>query len=892
MNQKMVLCRALVYLLLLASGWLGINGELTFGLNGQWKVTNANGSVSIPGQVPGSVHTALISAGILSDPYYRFNDDLYKWVARDNWTYTFNFAVTSDFTNKHNVKLVSKGLDTIADVTLNGILIGSSTNMFVHHVWDVKHAIKVGENVIQVAFLSPITYSATRSREYPYDVPPDCPPPVQHGFCHPNFIRKEQCSFSWDWGPGFAPIGIWKDVYLEAFDDPILRDVVAIPYEVGTPIPSWWMNVTMNFDLGNLSSNESVDATIIIWFPTLHYQFTFAITLDIDHEQISKQVSVPQAQTWFPHGYGPQPLYSLNVTLKIPSGETSWRSMKVGFRKVELVQEKIANSTGLSFYFKINTIPIFIKGSNWIPADAFQERITPGNMSRLLQSAVDANIHALRVWGGGVYEQDEFYELCDELGIMVWQDFMFACAMYPVDEPFLSSVAEEVRYQVRRLSNHPSVIAWSANNENEGALRQDWYNTSRNFTLYDNDYVTLYIGVIREIVLSKATGLPFLSSSPSDGQLTEMQGWVAKDPTSVYYGDVHYYNYNADCWNISSFPKPRFASEYGVQSWPSFQTLSPVSIATDWSYTSTFSDHRQHHTFGQSQMLAQIQRHFNLPSSKDPLIYFKNMLYLTQISQALCIKFETEHYRRLQSILVDGQGHCMGALYWQFNDIWQAPTWSSIEYGGKWKMLHYYVKDFFSPVLASGMIQGGDVYGYSITDRVNLVNASFVTSVWLWTDLKARYQVTNYFSQNISSSKMVIKTPLNAGLLQKAGCGHQDPLLSCFITMAIYHSNSTQLSPTNPIFLASFSEVVGLKKPTIKISSVSKVGSDEFLVTLKTSTIAPFTWLDSGSLRGRFSQNGFLMMTPSLSVSFFAWEPTSAEELTKSLTVSSLMDLY
>ncbi|XP_063965310.1 beta-mannosidase-like isoform X1 [Lytechinus pictus] len=882
-------------LIVLASCWLQTNGELTFDLNGQWKLTNSNGSISIPGQVPGSVHTDLISSGILSDPYYRFNDDLYKWVGRENWTYTHSFTVPSELVKKHNVKLVSKGLDTIANITLNGIPVGSSTNMFVRHVWDVTPVLKVGENIIQVAFESPITFSATRFSSYPYDVPPDCPPPVQHGFCHPNFIRKEQSSFSWDWGPGFAPIGIWKDIYLEAFDDPILRDVTAISYESGNSVSEppnpGWLNITMYFDLGNLPSNESINATVLVWFPTMNYTKIFDIEIDIDHDQISKQVFVPKAELWYPHGYGSQTLYPLNVTLKISrSGETSSRSMKVGFRNVELVQEKIANSTGLSFYFKINNIPIFIKGSNWIPADAFQERITRSNLTGLLQSAIDANIHALRVWGGGVYERDEFYELCDELGIIVWQDFMFACAMYPVDEVFRSSVAEEVHYQVRRLSSHPSIIAWSANNENEKALRKDWYDTSRNFTRYENDYIALYIGVIREIVLSQATGLPFMSSSPSNGLLTEMQGWVAKDPSSVYYGDVHYYNYSADCWDVSSYPKPRFASEYGVQSWPSFRTLGPVSIATDWSYSSAFSNHRQHHMFGQAQILAQIQRHFNLPSSKDHLVYFKDLLYLTQVSQALCIKFETEHYRRLQSILVDGQGHCMGALYWQLNDIWQAPSWSSIEYGGQWKMLHYYVKDFFSPILASGMIQDEELYGYSVTETDNLVDASFVTSIWSWTDLKPKYQVTNQFSQNALSSKMVLRIPLD-DLLQKAACG-SNPLPTCFVTMVIYHNNSTQLSPINPLFLSSFSDVIGLKKPVIRISSVSKVLTDEFLITLKTSSIAPFTWLDSGGLRGRFSQNGFLMMTPSISVTFFAWESMSTEELANSLTVSSLMDLY
>ncbi|XP_071481177.1 beta-mannosidase-like [Diadema antillarum] len=866
-------------------------GISTFDLAGTWKIVNGNGSIAVSGHVPGSVHTSLINASILSDPYYRFNDDLYRWVAMDNWTYSLDFIVKDDFANKSNVKLVCNGLDTVANVTLNGIPIGQSSNMFVRKVWDVKKALKVGHNTIQVAFESAVTYAASRFSRYPYDVPRDCPPSVLQGICHRNFIRKEQCSFAWDWGPAFAPVGIWKDIYLEAFDEPVIRDVVAVPYRGGKPM-SWWLNITVHFDLGDIDEGQTVASALYVQIPNLLVNKTFPVSINEDVTQISLQVQAPQAETWWPHGYGSQPLYPMTVSLKTTkSSEVSQRNLRVGFRTVQLVQEKIANSTGLSFYFRINNKAIFIKGSNWIPADAFQERITPERLSRLLQSAVDANMHALRVWGGGIYEQDRFYELCDEMGIILWQDFMFACAMYPTDEDFLQSVREEVTYQVRRLNNHPSVIAWSANNENEGALRQNWYGTNKNFTLYASDYVTLYISVIWEIVVSKATGLPFMSSSPSNGIQTQEQGWIAKNPQSTYYGDVHYYNYNADCWNVSSYPKPRFASEYGVQSWPSFETLSHVSIATDWSYDSAFSAHRQHHALGQSQMLAAIQRHFNLPSSKDQLKYYKDLLYLTQISQALCIKFETEHYRRLRSLLMDGQGHCMGALYWQLNDIWQAPTWSSIEYGDKWKMLHYYAKDFFAPAMLSGVVQDGDLLIYGISDTHTFSNATYLLSVRSWSSFTPVFSSVGAFSQPAGSSKLILLTSL-ASLLGLGRCGEDSqvpPERACFITLEI--SDPEVAAPVNFVFPASFSDV-GLKKANIVITAVTAMGSNQFNITLKTDSVAPFTWLESSKIRGRFSTNGFLFYKASVAVVFFAWQPTSSSELAGSLKVSSLMDIY
>ncbi|XP_072031155.1 beta-mannosidase-like [Amphiura filiformis] len=859
-------------------------------LNGMWQVVNANKSISIKGSVPGSVHTALMENSVIKDPYYRLNDVDYRWIANDNWTYTTDFTVSKDILSKQRVVLVCHGLDTVASISINGAVVGDSSNMFIRYVFDIKEHLKSGANTITIAFQSAPSYANQKSTSHQYQVPPECPPAVQHGICHPNFIRKEQCSFSWDWGPAFAPQGIWKNISIEAYNTAVIRDVMVHTFMTKDGIAGpWGINVTVFFDPTN-----QAEGTLTVEIPELNIKSHMNLTLSSKSSHVSMLVKHLQSiKAWWPNGYGEQRLYAVNVAFENQTlGEKCSRKLKIGFREVKLVQETIKGSTGLSFYFKINNRPIFLKGSNWIPADAFQERIDKSRLKNLLQSTVDANMHALRVWGGGVYEQDILYEICDELGILIWQDFMFGCAMYPTDDAFLKSVQLEAAQQIRRLSSHPSILIWAGNNENEGALQQDWYGTNVSYSLYRDDYVKLYIDTIREQVLLHDPNerRPFVSSSPSNGLETEKEDWVAWNPQDTHYGDVHYYNYGADCWDVSTFPKPRFASEYGYQSWASFETLAKVSEKSDWSYSSNFSEHRQHHLLGNQEMTALAQKHFNLPSSTDPLQMYKDTLYLTQISQAMCIKSETEHYRRLQSTIVDGEGHTMGALYWQLNDIWQAPTWASIEYGGKWKMLHYYAKNFFAPVLASGMVQDKQLYVYVITDVQDLQNCKLRINIHKWDTLDKPMDTitTQQFNQSHQSAIVQYKNSLD-DLIKLSGCS--DKTKDCFLTFEVLSSTSEVISPVNSLFLYSFNEASGLAKPRF-MAKVAQKSPNVFTIHLTTDHVTPFTWLETPGIRGRFSDNGFVMVESAVIVVFYAWESTTTTDIQNAITVTSLMNIY
>uniref|UniRef100_A0A673L2X4 Beta-mannosidase n=1 Tax=Sinocyclocheilus rhinocerous TaxID=307959 RepID=A0A673L2X4_9TELE len=807
-------------------------------LNGKWQLMNSNSSVSLSAEVPGCVHTTLQRQGFISDPYYRFNDLAYRWISLDNWTYTTLFSVPTHVRGKGKAVLVFEGVDTVSTISLNGVTIGKTDNMFRRYDFEVTGLLKDEENVLQVWVMSAVTYASQRSHAHTeYRVPPDCPPPVQKGECHVNFIRKAQSSFSWDWGPSFPTLGIWKGVRLEVFNT--------------SRVLSYTTILVNNNNLDIYDDNKCV-----------HF----------------KSVSL-----WWPFGHGEQFLYYLTIDVNLEGGET----FNVAFRTVELVQEPIPSSPGLSFYFRINGKPIFLKGSNWIPVHAFQDQVTTDMITILLRSAQKANMNALRVWGGGVYEQDIFYSLCDMYGIMIWQDFMFACALYPTEKDFIQTVREEVTQQVRRLKSHPSVVIWSGNNENEAAIATDWFNISvAARPLYVKDYVNLYVENIRDIVLQEDSTRPFLVSSPTNGVESEKEGWVAKDPYDPHYGDTHYYSYYKDCWDWTAFPRTRFASEYGFQSWPSLSTLSKVSVSSDWDFSSNFSAHRQHHEDGNQQMLKQAELHYILPNSTDPVQKYRDTIYITQVMQAQCVKIQTEFYRHSRSDIIEGKGHTMGTLYWQLNDIWQGPSWSSVEFGGKWKMLHYWATDFYAPILSAGVEDKGDLLIYGVSDsHSEKHNVKTKVRLHSWSSFNAVCSLeSNVTKIKAGGSTLVFQHSISALLTQCGNCTRR----SCIVAFHLSSPEGQLISPHNHIFLSSPRYAEGLQKPNITDTGIVQ----NFFVTLHCSFPAVYVWLDVDNIPGHFDVNGFLMLSKKSTVLFGAWRPTTAEEITANLHITSLRDVY
>ncbi|KAG8519394.1 Beta-mannosidase, partial [Galemys pyrenaicus] len=955
-------------LLLLALCWARPGAAVRrLSLRGSWTVRGGNGSLALAGEVPGCVHTALLRRGLIQvrarvqtglgpGPGWesrrrlplrkaraswgaRFNDLKYRWISWNNWTYSKEFKIPFNISEWQKVVMIFEGVDTVSKILLNNVTVGRTDNMFVRYSFDVTRLLRA-ENRVELQFQSPVLYAAQRSAAHTsYEVPPACPPAVQKGECHVNFVRKEQCSFSWDWGPAFPTQGIWKDVSIEAYN------VCHLKYLTFAPLyddyaQEWTLEIESSFDV---VSPKPVGGQVTVSIPKLQTQQTHTIVLQPGERtvqlcvRVSKNINV---ETWWPRGHGPQTGYDMLVLFKLDGGLVIQKSAKVYFRTVELVEEPIKGSPGLSFYFKINGLPIFLKGSNWVPADSFQDRVSTDLLRRLLQSAVDANMNVLRVWGGGVYEQDAFYELCDELGLMVWQDMMFACALYPTDRDFLESVQQEVAHQVRRLKPHPSVVIWSGNNENEAALKMNWFGVG-DMRTYLKDYVTLYVHTIRKAVLSGDKTCPFVTSSPTNGAESVAEGWLATHPYDTHFGDTHFYDYTQDCWDWRVFPKARFVSEYGYQSWPSFSTLeqtgmrfaktrllreapavtsglgegrgclaplparppqSPcgggstglcelqnrcwVSSAEDWFYESNFSSHRQHHSGGNAEMLQQAALHFKLPQNPDPVRRFKDTIYLTQVVQAQCVKTETEFYRRSRSEVVRGEGHTMGALYWQLNDIWPAPSWASLEYGGKWKMLHYFAQRFFAPLLPVAFESDGVLFVHGVSDLPAGCTVTLTVRVHAWRSLAPLCSLrSGPLALRAGEARLLLRKPV-AGLL--TGCQNCSRR-ACLLSFDLSEDSGLQ-SPTNYHFLTSPKDAEGLRRPNIT-AAVSQQG-DAFAFDLQTSAVAPFVWLDVGSIPGRFSDNGFLMTQKTQRVLFHPWAPTSRPALERALRVTSLTDLY
>lgn len=882
----------------------------TLDLNGQWTVSDESRpgeGLTFNGTVPGSIYTTLLDHKKIGDPYYRDNDIKYKWIARDDWSYTRTFDVTPAMMSQRSVVLVCEGLDTVATVYVNNKVVGKSDNMFVRYVFDIKSYLQVGSNTIIILFSSPVNYVIQEAQSYPYDVPPKALVPQYRGENQVQFIRKCQCSFSWDWGPSFPSMGIWRNIYIQSYSSAVIRDVTAVTtvdtdgqwlltIEVFTEVPP---GVTVT---GKMEAR--LDSTAV--------SLNIPVKLTQNSSNVVMPLYIPKntnINKWWPNGYGNQTLYKLYIFFTSSDGqEMVGKSIQVGFRTVELVEDYVSNnhSLGRTFYFKINGLPVFFKGSNWIPADSFLERVTQSRIDNLLQSAKDVNINVLRVWGGGIYEMEEFYDTADRLGIMIWQDFMFGCAMYPTHQSFLDSVTKEVTYQVRRLKHRPSIVIWSGNNENEKALRQSWYNTDVNFTLYYNDYVKLYRDVVYKVVQKEDPGRPFIASSPGNSQESMAEGWVAKMPWDEHYGDIHEYKYLDPFFLPSSFRIPRFSSEYGLQSLPSYESLETVLDKPDLNYWSDMMDHRQHHPFGMVEMLTENIMYLNLPNNPDKVQLFKDQIYITQIDQAIGMKTETEHYRRWQNRLDDtGRGLTMGAMYWMLNDIWQAPTWSSLEYSGKWKMLHYFAKQFLAPLLISPTQEGDNIQVYVVLDQISTsvqrhpqtgqiqfkpvhssgTTGTLYTQMYSWDNMTPlRTWSHNYNLQK--TTEMVFQADVNT-MMSDAGCIRTK---NCFL---YFHLGDPVNGPTNWFPLSTFKDAIGLKNASVQVESIKEVVPNrQYNITLSTSAIAPFVWLEAYQVMGRFSDNGFLMVLPKKVITFYCWTDVTVDSLNFALSVKSLMDIY
>ncbi|KAI7817937.1 glycoside hydrolase superfamily [Gamsiella multidivaricata] len=890
----------------------------TIDLNGEWHLSSQDQSVRVKATVPGQAHLDLIQANVLKeDPYYGINyvKDSMRKLIETTWVYEKDFFLDDSMVYAIAI-LDCEGLDTIATITLNGERVGCTQNQFRRYLFDVGAFLKPGPNILRIQFEDAVKHAKKKAAAYPYYVPDMFNmSTAQHGFPHRNFIRKEQCSFSWDWGPAFAPCGIWRPISLKLDEQGILVKSWYLKTSYKAIRDAWEVQIHLELVCDrdqNLVAKLRFDKGL----PATEHQLM--VTAGQCTTEHSFFVELSPVNRWWPRGYGEPTLYSVEVTLLNDNASTvASHIFQCGFVESELIQDPLTEGRdGESFNFRINGVDMFAKGTNWIPGHVFDRMMTMEQKRSLLQSCVAANMNMIRIWGGGRYESNEFYRICNELGIMVWQEFMFACALYPTNDEFLENIRQEVSDQTKRLMVHPCIVLWSGNNENQEFIVKGWDKaTVRNPYLFTVDYHKLYVETIMSSLNKLDTSRPFISTSPSAGVICKTpytERYVLQDSERGLYGDVHFYDYKHNGLHVEHYPNARFVSEYGAQSMPSFRAWRKISSPDDWHPLSTLSVHRNHHKSGQLEMLEQIEHQFQLPAALSKYYHanFKDVseilidisenlfdlfCYLTQCVQARSIVNQTEHYIRGRS----EDRRTMGALYWQLNDIWPAPTWSSIEHGGRWKPLHYYIKHSFADVLVSGY-QPAKTRSLRIhisNDRSTPIEGQLFVRSYDITSGQATTSTSVSFTVNSHSSELVMQ--VTSDLLGDDGALAPRLLLATAKITSKVCNKTYEMLPQifpvrDPFLLACLKKDPGISVVELVVREGALRSEYQIHITLQSLSIAGFVCLewDRDGVEGYFDENAFwLLPEEPKAIIFYGKGDMSAVDTQKSdLQIRSLSD--
>lgn len=636
-------------------------------LNNDWimKKANSNENISYMCDVPCSVYKTLIDCKAIENPFYRENEEAATEISEEDYCFSKAFEADGEILSQDFIKLCFDGLDTICEVRLNGHLLGKTNNMHCSYEFDVKGILKGGENRLEVLCRSPIKYiNEKQAQRRLWGVGH-----AMDGYTH---IRKPHCMFGWDWGPKLPDMGIWRDVTLCGYGEGRICDI----YFTQNHLEG---RVNLDCDVG--FENYSCDEIMLkVYSPDGELLCENSVGIAPSDKKSRLSCKITNPLLWWANGYGKQPLYRAVVTLCKNGSEIHSKAHNIGLRTLTVSQE--ADVWGNEFCFKLNGKKIFAMGGNYIPEDQIVSRCTKEKTERLLQSCVEANYNFIRVWGGGHYPSDEFYDFCDKAGLIVWQDFMFACSAYLLTEEFESAVSEEIRQNTIRLRNHPSLGLWCGNNEIESAW-EGWGLPEDNEA--KADYLALFEKIIPEILNEYDPNTFYWPSSPSSGG-----GF--NNSSSNHAGDMHYW----DVWHnfkpIEDFRKYhyRFCSEYGFESLPCMKTVKTFADREkgDFNLTSPVMENHQKCDFGNEKIMYYLAQMVRYPYT------FEELIYSSQLVQADCIRSNVEHMRR-------SRGRCMGSAYWQINDSNPVISWSGIDYYGRLKPLHYVAKRFYAPVLLS-----------------------------------------------------------------------------------------------------------------------------------------------------------------------------------------------
>lgn len=817
-----------------------------FNLASQWNLRADKADFqTIPARVPGDNYSALLEAGVIPDPYLDRNEDLVQWVRECNWIYSRDFELDQAFLDQDSILLNIDSVDTFAEIRINGKVAGTSENMFRRLRLEVKPLLRCGVNHLEIVLFSPVRRAEEENEKQPYFVP------FCGGNCnrvpYMNLIRKAQCHGGWDWGITLLVSGLYGDVSLRGIKGGVHLEHVYTEQIHG----KGECRLIVHAELQAAKPGKSE-----LSFLFHGEKKTVSAELAKGINKVSEEFLVRNPELWNPAGYGKQHLYSLEVS----TGEETI-SRKIGLRKLVLVNEK--DEIGVSMKFRVNDVDIFCKGANWIPMDAMPGRFSEKRYRQLLGDAVKANMNMIRVWGGGIYENECFYEVCDELGLLVWQDCMFACSQYPSQPHFLELVRAELNDQVKRLRDHACIALWCGDNEIARGLT--WQKNKPDYLRYLFNYDRFNQCVSRAVQEADPTRT-FWPTSPCAGSLDSLE--------NPQEGDMHYWEVWHSGKSFSSYYDvlPRFCSEFGYQSFPCADTVFSYAGKGGHNLTSPVMEHHQRNNQGNSRILEMFTRYFRFPDG------FENMLYLSQVQQALAIRTGVEYWRHLKPV-------CMGALYWQLNDNWPVASWSSIDYYGNWKQLHYQARRFYAPVIVT-----------CYQNRENRLE------IWVSSDLQKelsgslKLSVFDFKGTVKRSLVLPVHVPEGAALkireMEQTELADRPEEVFAFLELEL-SDGERMYRHSNDHFFTEYKHCELLEPEiTTSLASLSPDGT-EWKLTLHASHPAFYVFAELRGFRTVFSDNSFTLLPDRpRELTFRLDSPAKKEELEQSLVVYDLRSSY
>lgn len=666
----------------------------TYVLDKGWEFSQAGSNEWMSVRVPGTVHQDLLDHGRLPDPFYGMNEQKVQWVEKEDWLYRTVFTVTADQLKSDAAWLTFEGLDTYADVYLNGSLLLKADNMFVGHKLAVKDVLREGENRLMIRFRSPVEETAPQWDTDGFNYPAD----NDHSEKRMSvYTRKAPYSYGWDWGIRLATSGIWRPVKLTFCNGAAIDDFFVRQQEVTEQVAK----VDNQLEINNVTSTpKEAQVKVVYAYGEQADTLTRTVVLQPGKNSLSMPAWIEKPHLWMPNGWGDPALYTFTATVSVDGKEVASREEAIGLRSIRVVMED--DKDGKSFYFEVNGKPMFAKGSNYIPGDALLPNMTGERYARLFEDIRAANMNMVRVWGGGIYEDDRFYEEADRNGILVWQDFIFACTTYPHDPTFLKRVSEEAVYNMRRLRNHASLAMWCGNNEIYEGMRYWGWKDKYSPVVWKEmteGYDVLFRQLLPELVEANDPGRFYMHGSPYEANWGRPESWKIADSHNwgTWYGQKPFESLDTEI--------PRFMSEYGFQAFPEMKTIRMFASPEDYELESPVMNAHQKASIGNFLIKKTMALYYKVPEK------FEDLIYAGLILQGQGMRHGIEAHRRHRP-------YCMGSLPWQLNDSWPVVSWSSIDYYGNWKAMHYQIRRAFAPVLVDAIKEGNNLSYYIMSDRL------------------------------------------------------------------------------------------------------------------------------------------------------------------------------